>query len=202
MIKKISIGIDEAGRGPLAGPMVAAGVVFENTKKQREIFKGIKESKSLTPIKREALFSPIIKNFIWSVAVFDNNFIDRYGIQAANILLFHEVAEDLRNKIKQPAEGADRSGSINIIADYVGGADRSLKDVVFHKKGDVQFKEIAAASIIAKVYRDQIMMSINKNFPDYNFNLHKGYGTAKHFDKINKHGLSSVHRKTFLKKYL
>src|SRR3989339_582500 len=191
-MSKYIIGIDEAGRGPLAGPIVAAGIIFRGRPKEIDILAKVKESKSINYQQREILFLQIIKNFIWSVALLDNNFIDRYGIQKANTLIFQQVAEDLQKQISQKAE---------IIADYVGGANNIFANISFFKKGDEQFKEIAAASIIAKVYRDKIMEDINKSLPNYDFYQHKGYGTKKHFALIDKYGISAVHRRSFLKGY-
>lgn len=193
MIRKIIIGIDEAGRGPLAGPIVAAGIISRGLKKEQSILALVKDSKRLTAKRREALFLPLIKNFIWSVCSLDNNFIDRYGIQAANILLFHEIAEDLSRQTKK---------RVSIVADYVGGADRSLKNINFYEQGESKFKEIAAASIIAKVFRDRLMLALDKDMPNYDFWLHKGYGTKKHFENIDRYGLSPIHRKSFLKNYI
>ena len=189
---KYIIGIDEAGRGPLAGPIVAAGVISRGLKREAPILNSVEDSKKLTPKKRQELFLPLIKNFTWSVKLLDNNFIDRYGIQAANTLLFYEIAEDLLKQSKKPA---------SIIADYVGGADRSLPNINFYKQGESQFKEIAAASIIAKVYRDSLMSSLDKYFPHYHFWLHKGYGTKQHFNCLDKYGPCSIHRRSFLSKY-
>lgn len=189
---KYIIGIDEAGRGPLAGPIVAAGVVFRGHKKELNILVKVKESKSISYAQREILFLEIIKNFIWSVSLLDNKFIDRYGIQKANTLIVHEVVEDLQKQINKKAD---------IRADYVGGAHNIFSNISFFKKGDENFKEIAAASIIAKVYRDKLMEGIARSLPNYDFEIHKGYGTKKHFELLDKNGLSQVHRQSFLKSY-
>ncbi|MFA6467103.1 MAG: ribonuclease HII [Patescibacteria group bacterium] len=191
MIKYI-IGIDEAGRGPLAGPIVAAAVLSTNSSKERKILSLADDSKKLSSKKREHLFLMIIKNIAWSVRALDNTFIDKYGIQTANILLFHELSQDFTKQVK---------GEVNILADYVGGADKILRHINFYKQGESQYQEIAAASIIAKVYRDRLMMSLDKIFPHYDFCLHKGYGTKKHYENINKFGLSPIHRRSFLKNY-
>lgn len=189
---KYIIGIDEAGRGPLAGPIVAAAVLSTNSSKERKILSLVDDSKKLSSKKREDLFLMIIKNITWSVRALDNTFIDKYGIQAANILLFHELSQDL---IKQSP------GESKILADYVGGADKILRHINFYKQGESQYQEIAAASIIAKVYRDRLMMSLDKTFPYYDFCLHKGYGTKKHYENLDRFGLSPIHRRSFLKNY-
>jgi ribonuclease HII len=192
MLKKFIIGIDEAGRGPLAGPIVAAAVLNTNSVRTKEILVQAKDSKKLTPKRREDLFLPIIKNTIWSVRALDNNFIDKYGIQTANVLLFYELGQDLL---------AQSKGQVRILADYVGGAQDKLRHIEFHKQGEDKFAEIAAASIIAKVYRDRLMLALDKTFPHYDFWLHKGYGTKQHFKNLDKLGLSPIHRRSFLKNY-
>jgi len=189
---KYIIGIDEAGRGPLAGPIVAVAVLNTHSIKDEQALSQVKDSKQLTFKQREALFLPIIKNIFWSVRLLDNNFIDRYGIQAANILLVYELGQDLLKQAK---------GKAKILADYVGGADKILRHIDFYKQGESQHREIAAASIIAKVYRDRLMMSFNKTFPNYGFSLHKGYGTKQHYENLDKLGLCPIHRRSFLKNY-
>ena len=186
------IGIDEAGRGPLAGPIVAAAVLNTYSISDKQALSQVKDSKKLTIRKREDLFLPIIKNMFWSVRALDNNFIDKYGIQAANILLVHDLGQDLLRQAK---------GEAKILADYVGGADKILRHIDFYKQGESKHQEIAAASIIAKVYRDRLMMSLDKTFPHYDFWLHKGYGTRKHYENLDKLGLCPIHRRSFLKNY-
>lgn len=189
-MKEYIIGIDEAGRGPLAGPIVAAAVLNTGSKGDLEILENVFDSKKMTPAAREKIFIPIIKNMIWSVRAYDNNFIDKYGIQTANVLLVYELARDLSIQSKKQSRA---------LADYVGGADKLFKDIYFFKGGESQHREIAAASIVAKVYRDRLMMSFDKVFPGYDFVTHKGYGTKKHYENLSKLGPSPIHRKTFLK---
>lgn len=191
-MKKYIIGVDEAGRGPLAGPIVSAAVLSKGTKRQMEILGLVKDSKKLSPSRREDLFFLLIKNFDWSVHFLNNKFIDKYGIQKANVLTVHESISELR-KINMTAQ---------LVADYIAGAEYVMRDVEFHKQGEDKFAEIAAASIIAKVYRDRMMMDIDKHFPHYEFWLHKGYGTKKHYEKIKQFGISPLHRKSFLKNFL
>ena len=159
----------------------------------KKILAQAKDSKKLTPKRREDLFLPIIKNTIWSVRALDNKFIDKYGIQVANVLLFYELGQDLLAQAK---------GRARIVADYVGGAPDKLRHIEFFKQGESQHQEIAAASIIAKVYRDRLMIALDKTFPHYDFCLHKGYGTKQHYQNLDEFGLSPIHRQTFLKNYL
>jgi ribonuclease HII len=189
-MKPYVIGIDEAGRGPLAGPIVAAAVLFRGLKKEQHVLANVRDSKTLTNKQRENLFIPIIKNMAWSVAVLDNEFIDKYGIQSSNVLVFHEVLEDLKNMIDKP---------VKVYADYVGGAEHCMQHINFYKHGESRHKEIAAASIIAKVFRDHLMMDYDHSFPHYDFWLHKGYGTRRHFDSLTKFGPCPIHRRSFLK---
>lgn len=189
---KYIIGIDEAGRGPLAGPIVAAAILNTGSLADKKILESAEDSKKLSESIRESLFLPIIQNMIWSVRVFDNKFIDRYGIQKANILLFYELSRDLLSKVQGPTV---------VVADYVGGAKNLLPQINFFKNGESQHQEIAAASIVAKVYRDHLMNSLNKNWPEYGFSTHKGYGTKSHYENLKKFGPSPVHRQSFLKNY-
>lgn len=188
-MKKYIIGIDEAGRGPLAGPIVAAAVLYDFSPRQSAILNRVRDSKKLSVVRREELFLPIIKNMFWSVRAYDNKFIDKYGIQKANILLIHELSQDLLTQAK---------GAVSVFADYVGGADKVLPNINFFKKGEDQYREIAAASIVAKVYRDRLMIALDKNLPHYDFWLHKGYGTKKHYENLAKLGPSPIHRRSFL----
>jgi ribonuclease HII len=159
---KYIIGVDEAGRGPLAGPIVAAAVLYEGKPKQKGILAQVDDSKKLSSPKREDLFRAIIKNFMWSVQMLDSQFIDKYGIQKANFLVMWDVLEEIRHKINKPTEA---------VVDYIGGADRYTQqaDISFYKNGESRFKEIAAASIIAKVFRDHLMMELDEEFPHYEF---------------------------------
>ena len=192
LMTKYIIGIDEAGRGPLAGPIVAAAVLNTFSSVDKQALSRVKDSKQLSALAREELFLPIIQNMLWAVRIFDNKFIDKYGIQKANILLVYELSRDLLKQAKGP---------VAVLADYVGGAERLLPQINFFKHGESQHQEIAAASIIAKVYRDKLMESLDKSFPNYDFALHKGYGTIRHYENLKKFGPSSIHRRSFLKNY-
>lgn len=188
------IGVDEAGRGPVAGPIVAAAVLYRGQKRETEILQQVDDSKKLSALSRETLFMMIIKNFIWSVQMLDNKFIDKYGIQKANFLVMWDALEEIKHKVKRP---------VQVVADYIGGADRLTQqaDINFYKNGESRFKEIAAASIVAKVFRDHLMMELDHDFPHYEFWLHKGYGTKRHYGHLDKFGLCPVHRRSFLSNY-
>lgn len=193
MIKYI-IGIDEAGRGPLAGPIVAAAILTSSYKKHKSILSGVRDSKKMTSSERDYFFDLLVNNFIYAIAEFDNNFIDRYGIQVANILLVRELLDKLKKQLTVAVETK---------VDYIGGAEQYFREekVNFYKHGDNIFKEISAASIIAKVYRDRLMEEEDKKYPHYGFVKHKGYGTKKHYENLDRFGLSPIHRRSFLKNY-
>lgn len=188
------IASDEVGRGAVAGPIVAAAVLCRGFRKERLILAKVKDSKLLTARQRQILFLLITGNFDWQIQALSNKYIDRHGIQMANI----RVMEKAINKLlaKRPID------SVNIIADYVGGAKKYLSadtEIKFFKKGDELYQEIAAASIVAKVFRDNLMGKWHKKYPQYGFARHKGYGTKEHLKNIRAHGFSPLHRHSFLK---
>lgn len=193
--ERIIIGLDEAGRGPLAGPIVGAAVLVEPGKQSEKILRLAKDSKTLTPRQRQYIFSLITENLPWAVYAADNNFIDQRGIQAANVLV-------LEKSLGQLLVGGIKN--YRIVSDFVGAAKNYLtieEKIIFYKHGESKFKSIAAASIIAKVCRDQLMLDLHGLYPQYNFIQHKGYATAQHIAMIKKHGPSPVHRQSFLSNY-
>lgn len=189
MPQRFIIGLDEAGRGPLAGPIVAAAVLSSGLKKEDEILSQVKDSKKLSSSQREILFPQIIKNFTWSVYLLDNVFIDRYGIQAANRLVIKEALDSLLAlaNLTDP----------KVVSDYVGGFRHC--GIAFHQQGEDKFPVIAAASIVAKVYRDKLMLGVSEHYRNYSFAQHKGYGTEEHFEEIARFGLTPLHRRSFLR---
>lgn len=193
------IGMDEVGRGPIAGPIVGAAVFASGSKKQKQILGQVRDSKILTARQREYLAALINENFLWSIKMVDNNFIDQRGIQTANIFVLHEALNDLLQKIN----GINHL-SIKVFSDYVGGNKKYWPDsqATFFKKGESKYPEIAAASIIAKVWRDELMKKYHEIYPQYNFLKNKGYGTGEHFEMIAKHGSCDLHRRSFLKRHL
>ena len=173
-------GIDEAGRGPLAGPLVVAGVVFE-----KRVYK-LDDSKKLTPKQREKLFERIIHNTRYKIVVIDNDEIDAKGISAS-------LAKALR--LIQDALNADTYL-------FDGNTSFGVDGIETLIKADQSIKEVMAASILAKVTRDRIMCEYDKLYPEYRFCKHKGYGTKEHIEAIKKYGLSPIHRKRFRPKAL
>lgn len=180
---KCICGIDEAGRGPLAGPVFAAAVVLPV---DCEI-PGLNDSKKLTEKKREALFEVIIEKAVaYSVASASEKEIDEINILNATYLAMNRAFDGLSVKPDMALIDGNREP----------GVDAMQKTVV---KGDSKSMSIAAASILAKVSRDRYMLEIAKLYPQYEFQKHKGYGTKLHYERIREHGISDVHRKTFLK---
>lgn len=180
-------GIDEAGRGPLAGPVVAACVVLP----KGCMIEGVNDSKKLSEKKREELYDKIIDNAIaWGVGIVDNNTIDDINILEATRMAMNQAVTSLNVKPNFIFIDAEKHVNTNGIP-YL--------PII---KGDALSISIAAASIIAKVTRDRMMREYDKTYPCYGFEKHKGYGTKDHIDAIKTNGLSAIHRKTFCQKFI
>ncbi len=181
---KAICGVDEAGRGPLAGPVCAAAVILPPDC----IIEGLNDSKKLSEKKREALFD-VIKNeaLAYSIAMASEKEIDEINILQATFLAMKRAVDSLSIKPDYILVDGNR--------DPLFGTDTEL--VV---KGDSLSASIAAASVLAKVTRDRFMLEIDKKYPQYQFSKHKGYGTKLHYEMIAEYGISDVHRRTFLKK--
>ena len=180
-------GIDEAGRGPLAGPVVVAGVIMP----QDSMIEGINDSKKVTEKKREKLYDIILEEAIsYSVAIVGQDIIDEINILNATKQGVTQVVDEL--DIKPDLILVDALEHIN------------TKGIPYEPiiKGDAKCYNIAAASIIAKVTRDRIMREWDEIYPQYGFINHKGYGTAKHIEAIKQYGLCPIHRKSFTKKFV
>lgn len=174
-------GVDEAGRGPLAGPVVAAAIILPFNHK----IKGIDDSKKLSPNKRVSLFEILQKEAISiGVGIVDAKTIDKINILRASLLAMKLAAESLNPAPK----------FLLIDGNYGIQTDIPQKYII---KGDLKCTSIAAAGIIAKVLRDKMMEEYDKSFPHYGFKLHKGYGTKKHIDKILQFGACEIHRQSF-----
>ncbi len=182
----IIAGIDEAGRGPLAGPVVACAVIL----KKDERVEGVNDSKKLSPKKRDKLFDEIIDKCVaYGVGIIDNNVIDEINILEATRLAMKQAIENLKVQPDYLLIDAETHIATNI----------PLKGII---KGDSLSQSIAAASIIAKVTRDRMLLEFDKKYPEYLFSKHKGYGTALHIAKIKEYGLTDIHRKTFCKNFI
>lgn len=183
---KTVCGIDEAGRGPLAGPVYAAAVILPMGLE----IEGLNDSKKLSEKKREKLFDIICEKAIaYSVGIATEKEIDEINILNATFLAMKRAVEGL--EIKPDYALVDGNRYPNISADI-------KEEVVV--KGDAKSMSIAAASILAKVSRDRFMLEMTEKYPEYCFEKHKGYGTKFHYEKILEHGPSPIHRMTFLKK--
>ena len=187
------IGVDEAGRGPLAGPVVAAAVIL---KEYSEELDEINDSKKLTEKKREKLYDIIMKNFYVAVGISTVEEIDKMNILNADFLAMRRALKDLENIKKDKKEYIVLVDGNLKIKEYSG---KQLPIV----KGDAKSLSVAAASIIAKVTRDRLMKDLASVYPDYHFEKHKGYGTKVHIEVIKDKGaIEGVHRKVFLRKIL
>lgn len=185
-INGVICGVDEAGRGPLAGPVYAAAVIL----KPDTIIKGINDSKKLTEKRREVLFDEICEKAV----AYNIYSVDEKRIDEINIL----------NATYEAMSGA--VAGLNVKPDFAlidGNRIRGMKipcETVV--KGDAKSASIAAASILAKVSRDRFMYEMAKKYPEYGFQQHKGYGTKAHNKAILEHGACEIHRMTFLKNLL
>jgi ribonuclease HII len=174
-------GIDEAGRGPLAGPVVAAAVFFAKDSK----FEGLDDSKKLSPKIREFFFKIIKEQALsYGIGIVDVEKIDKINILQASLLAMKNAVENLSEKPNL------------LLIDGNQKIDSDIKQWTIIK-GDSLSQSIAAASVLAKVTRDKLMEKYHKQFPQYAFNKHKGYGTRLHRDLIKKYGPCPIHRRTF-----
>lgn len=180
-------GIDEAGRGPLAGPVVCAAVIMPLNK--NEIIEGVNDSKKLTAKKREELYQKIIdKALSYSICEIDEKTIDEINILNATKIGMKKCLNNL--KIKPDI----------VLTDAVKIETNLPQENIIH--GDALSYNIAAASILAKVYRDNLMIKMHKIYPQYNFSKHKGYGTKEHIKNLVNYGACPLHRKTFIKNFI
>lgn len=184
---KYIAGIDEAGRGPLAGPVVVGIAIM----KPDSFIEGVNDSKKLSEKKREQLYEQIISEAIdWAVGIVDQKEIDEINILNATKKALHMAISNLKVK-------PDR-----ILVDALEHIDTYGIPYTSIIKGDAKIYSISVASIIAKVTRDRIMQEYDEIYPEYGFSGHKGYGTAKHIQAIKEYGPCSLHRKTFIKKFV
>ena len=178
-------GVDEAGRGPLAGPVCAAAVILPD---HIEI-PGLTDSKKLSDKKRRELF-PIIKEqaIAYGIGLASEKEIDEINILQATFLAMQRAIDQLEGKADLALIDGNREKDFGL----------SVKTVV---KGDSLSANIAAASVLAKVTRDDIMTEMAETYPGYGFEIHKGYGTKAHYAALTEKGPSPIHRMTFLKKF-
>ncbi|HIV11371.1 MAG TPA: ribonuclease HII [Candidatus Faeciplasma avium] len=176
-------GVDEAGRGPLAGDVYAAAVIFDS----RTVIEGVNDSKKLTEKKREALYDIIISSALdYSIATASPEEIDSLNILEATMLAMLRAVSGLKMKPNAVFVDGNRAPKLDLPSFSV-------------VKGDSLSQSIAAASILAKVSRDRYISELDLRYPEYGFSSHKGYGTKKHYEALRKYGPTPVHRKSFLK---
>ncbi|MFA5833514.1 MAG: ribonuclease HII [Bacteroidota bacterium] len=174
-------GVDEAGRGPLAGPVVASAVIFAPD----VLIEGVNDSKKLTEKKRETLFHLIHeKALAVGIGIVGHEVIDRINILQASFLAMNKAIELLKIKPQQ----------LLVDGNFFRHERFPVENII---KGDALSHSIAAASIIAKVTRDSLMKDLHDQYPEYDFAKHKGYGTKAHIEAIRKHGYSPIHRRSF-----
>jgi ribonuclease HII len=174
-------GVDEAGRGPLAGPVVAAAVILDDKRPIR----GLADSKTLTPLQRERLNDQILaKALCCSVAEASVEEIDTHNILQATMIAMRRAVEGLRLKPAKVLVDGNRLPTLDVLAEAI-------------VNGDARIKAISAASILAKVHRDRLCQQLHVEFPLYGFAGHKGYGTPEHLEALLRHGACVHHRRSF-----
>lgn len=190
-------GIDEAGRGPLAGPVVAGAAALRDHKSRERDFRFLRnnanDSKKLSPEKREQIYQEIIacQNIVWGAGRVDQKMIDKINILEASKLAMTKAMANLMRKL---GKGAPPRTICLIDGNFAIDVSCAQKSIV---AGDAKVFSIALASIIAKVTRDRIMRKMDKIYPAYGFCRHKGYPTKEHLAALAKHGLTPIHRRTF-----
>jgi ribonuclease HII len=179
--KILVAGVDEAGRGPLAGPVFAAAVILDPMRP----IAGLADSKTLSESKRDSLYI-LIKEFAlsWSIAKAGVEEIDKLNILQATLLAMQRAVEGLCIQPNQVLVDGNRLPKLSMPAQAI-------------VKGDSKVQAISAASILAKVERDKLMVDYHQQYPDFSFHLHKGYGTKQHLAEIEQFGFLEIHRKTF-----
>tara|TARA_X000000950_G_scaffold3153_2_gene3338 strand:+ start:17230 stop:17829 length:600 start_codon:yes stop_codon:yes gene_type:complete len=183
--KKISnfiVGVDEVGRGPLAGPVVSAAVILPLDFN----YKCLNDSKKLSKIKREKVFEILKTKSKFKLGIAEVDEIDKINILQASLI-----------SMKRAVDQFDLPKDHKILVDGPWSFDKTNQKIITKIKGDAKYPSIAAASIIAKVYRDQIMSNLSKNFVQYSWDTNSGYGTQKHLKAIKEHGITVHHRKSF-----
>lgn len=211
MPKKFIVGIDEVGRGCLAGPVLVAALVLpEGTRLNRESLPRLRDSKKLSASQRQKWFQ-FLKNhskILFAVARVLPQSIDRINIsKAANCAATRAVNKLITNP-SVPLRASNKQPTTKTRIYLDGGLylTKDLRPTIYKPKtivrGDEKINAVKLASIVAKVTRDKYMVKLHKKYPQYGFDKHKGYGTLKHRRAIQKHGLSEIHRKTFCTKFV
>jgi ribonuclease HII len=174
-------GVDEAGRGPLAGPVFAAAVILD----PRRPIEGLADSKILSESKRDSLYILIKESALsWSIAQASVEEIDELNILQATLLAMQRAVKGLHIQPDEVLVDGNRLPKLSMPAQAI-------------VKGDSKVQAISAASILAKVERDKLMVDYHQQYPEFSFHVHKGYGTKQHLAEIGQFGFLDVHRRTF-----
>ena len=182
---RVICGVDEAGRGPLAGPVCAAAVILP----QGILIDGLNDSKKLTDKKRRELYDVIVEKAVsFGIAMASEQEIDEINILQATFLAMQRAIDQLSVKPDLALIDGNRAKDFGL----------PVQTIV---KGDSLSSSIAAASILAKVTRDRLMEELDGKYPEYGFAVHKGYGTKRHYEALRQYGPCEIHRRTFLKKF-
>lgn len=191
-------GIDEVGRGPLAGPVVAAAVIFDiDLMKNLARFKGVNDSKKMSASRREKWYEILTKceKIKWGIGIISEKIIDEINILEATKLAMQEAINNMIRLAQLTQSDAGKPDFLLLDGNFtLDIPDLNQKAI---PQGDAKVMSIAAASIIAKVTRDRIMLKIHEDYPEYGFDRHKGYGTAMHCEMIRKIGPCAIHRRSF-----
>ncbi|MBU4351128.1 ribonuclease HII [Candidatus Parcubacteria bacterium] len=201
---KLIAGLDEAGRGPLAGPVLAGAVSITNRRFINKDFRGLKDSKKLSAKQREKFYKLIVEHpdLEWGIGKVSEKIIDRVNILEATKLAMAKAIVNLNRKLKSELYPFSHDRRKMGITDFlildgnfkINNTNVPQKSII---KGDEKVFSCAAASVIAKVTRDRIMTNYHEKYPKYRFDLHKGYATKLHMTMLKKHGFCEIHRKTF-----
>lgn len=196
-LDSLLIGIDEAGRGPFAGPVYAGLVIINQEIANKFTVIGITDSKKINKSKRTLFYEIIKKESLYSKVInADVDLIDRIGIYKATLSLIEELIKDSQKYLEALINKSKFTTKIT-----VDGIFPTLKfifpEIRFLPKADANFIEVGSASILAKVERDFYMTELDKEYPQYQFSKHKGYGTKLHIEMLKKFGVSPHHRKSF-----
>lgn len=183
------IGVDEVGRGPLAGPVTVAATYLGPDVLDCDWAKGLNDSKKLTESKRESLYDILFEKApAYFIASKDNEYIAEHGLSAA-------IHDAMKEAVENVAKMMDPEPEL-VLIDGVDILDLPMTQVAI-KKGDGKSLHIGAASVLAKVYRDRLMVKYHERWPEYGFDSHKGYGTKKHLAAIEEVGPCGIHRLSF-----
>lgn len=186
---RLICGIDEAGRGPLAGPVCAGAVILPEDLDIEQELPGLNDSKKLTDKKRRELFHKIKERALaYGIGFASHEEIDRINILQATYLAMHRAVANMGINPEVLLVDGNRDPGFEVPTELI-------------VKGDSRSASIAAASILAKVTRDDVMMEFAREYPQYDFDIHKGYGTKKHYAALTEHGMCPIHRRSFLKKF-